>query len=134
MQTFAFPASAWVTLVALATYIWTVSKAGKARITFGVEAPSMDGPTGFLSAQRVQANMLEQMIVFLPALWLCACIWKDVYAAIPGAIWVIGRILYALAYYKDPAKRGTGFMISTLATIGLMLASAAGLGLNMVGK
>ena len=127
MQTFAFPASAWITLVALFTYIWTVSKAGQARIKYSVEAPSMDGPLGFLAAQRVQANMLEQMIVFLPALWLCAFIWKDYYAAMGGAIWVIGRILYALAYYKDPAKRGTGFMISTLAAIGLLLASAAGL-------
>jgi glutathione S-transferase len=132
MQTFMFPACAWITLVALFTYIWTISKAGKARITYNIPAPAMDGPPGFLAAQRVQANTLEQMIVFLPALWLCALIWQNDYAAIAGGIWVIGRIMYALAYYQDPAKRGPGFMISTLAAIGLMLASAAGLVWGMI--
>ena len=130
MQTFALPASAWITLLALTTYVWTIIKVSKARVKYSVKAPSMDGPLEFLSAQRVQTNTVEQMIVFLPAMWLCAFIWNDKAAAAGGVIWVIGRIMYALAYYNDPKKRTPGFAVSTLATLGLMLACAVGLVLH----
>jgi glutathione S-transferase len=36
-----------------------------------------------------------------------------------GLAWVVGRIWYALAYQKDPAKRGGGFSLSLLAIAGL---------------
>jgi hypothetical protein len=63
----------------------------------------MDGPLPFQSAQRVQANTLEQLPLVLAPLWLCATIW-----ATPGRrrrlLWCVGRILYALGYYRDPAS------------------------------
>lgn len=130
MQTFALPATAWITLLALATYIWIIIKVSKARVKYSVKAPSMDGPLEFLSAQRVQTNTVEQMIVFLPSMWLCAFVWNDKAAAAGGAIWVIGRIMYALAYYDEPKKRTPGFAVSTFATLGLILACAVGLVLH----
>ncbi len=76
---------------------------------------------------RVQVNTVEQIIVFLPALWMCAVLLGDRWAALGGAIWVLGRIIYALAYYRDPAKRSVGFMITLLATLGLIAGTALGL-------
>lgn len=121
------PATAWVTLAAMLLYIWIIRQAGAARVKYQVKAPLMDGPIPFLAALRVQTNTVEQMVLFFPALWLCAVCWQDRWAAVGGAIWIAGRLLYALGYYRDPDKRGPGFMIGVVATIGLMLGAAWGL-------
>ena len=44
----------------------------------------------------------EQMVFFLPALWLYALLLSDEGAAVGGLIWVIGRAVYAVAYIGDP--------------------------------
>jgi len=119
--------TAWTTLAALLSYFWIVFNVGRARSTFKIEAPAMEGPLPFLSVLRVQANTVEQMVMFLPALWLCALYLSDYYAAAGGVVWIIGRLWYALAYYRDPAKRGPGFALTILATLGLMAGAAIGL-------
>ena len=119
--------TAWVTLAALAMYFWTVANVGKARGKYKVTAPSTDGPPAFQSILRVQLNSVEQLVFFLPALWLCAVFFSDRWAALGGAVWVVGRIMYAVSYYKEPAKRGPGFALSVLAGVALMLGAAAGL-------
>lgn len=127
MTTLAYFWTAWTTLVALLVYFWIVFNVGRARGKFRIDAPVMDGPLPFLSVLRVHANTVEQMVMFLPALWLCAVYRGDHYAAAGGAVWIVGRILYALSYYRDPAKRGPGFAVTVLATLGLMAAAASGL-------
>lgn len=119
--------TAWTTLAVLSVYFWIVFNVGRARAKFHIDAPVMDGPAAFLSVLRVHANTVEQMVMLLPALWLCALYRGDHIAAAGGAVWIVGRILYALAYYRDPAKRGPGFALTILATLGLMIAAASGL-------
>ena len=119
--------TAWVTIASLLMYIWVFAKVGKARATYHVAAPSTDGPIEFLTAMRVQSNTVEQLILFLPLLWLCCVFMSDQIAAALGAVWVAGRIIYALGYYSAPEKRGLGFGISSLAGAGLLLAGAYGL-------
>lgn len=119
--------TAWTTIAALAMYFWVGYNAGKARVTFKIPAPASDGPVEFLSIQRVHANTLEQIVLFLPALWMCASFLSDRWAALGGAVWVLGRVIYALGYYKDPAKRGLGFGLSMFASAALMLGTIAGL-------
>jgi glutathione S-transferase len=46
--------------------------AGRAREKYGIKAPSVTGHENFERAYRVQMNTVEQMVFFLPALWLCA--------------------------------------------------------------
>ncbi|MES2149681.1 MAG: MAPEG family protein [Pseudomonadota bacterium] len=119
--------TAWATLAAILVYAWTGYNAGKARVTYQVKAPSMDGPPGFQCCQRVQANTLEQLPLLLAPLWMCASFLGDAWAAGGGLLWCVGRIWYALAYYKDPATRTGGYMTSSLACMYLMVGSAAGL-------
>ena len=119
--------SAWATLAVLGVYFWTGVMAGWARVKYKVPAPAMDGPLPFQSAQRVQANTLEQLPLVLAPLWLCAVHLGDVWAAAGGLLWCLGRILYALGYYRDPAKREAGFVIGMLACGALVAGSVVGL-------
>ena len=119
--------TSWVSVAVLAMYFWTIVTVGKARGKYGVKAPSMDGPEEFLRAIRVQANTVEQLVFFFPALWMCAAWFNDHAAAIAGAVWIIGRMLYAFAYFKEPSKRITGFALSTLAAVSLWLGALIGL-------
>lgn len=119
--------SAWATLAILAVYFWTGFNAGRARNTYQVEAPSMDGPAPFQAAQRVQANTLEQLPLALGPLWLCAVFLGDQWAAAGGLLWCLGRILYALGYYKAPPKREAGFMLALVASALLVAGAMWGL-------
>jgi glutathione S-transferase len=119
--------TAWTTLGVLIVYCWIFANVGRARGKYKIAAPSMEGPLAFQSVMRVQVNTVEQMVLFLPALWMCAYFLDDRWAALGGVAWIIGRIVYALGYYKDPARREIGFVINALATLGLMLGAAAGL-------
>jgi glutathione S-transferase len=71
-------------------------------------------------------NTLEQLVVFVPAVVLFAGAWGDMAAAIIGVFWPIGRVLYAVTYYKAAEKRGPGFGISFLSSIILLLGGLAG--------
>ena len=119
--------TAWATLAILGVYFWTGVMAGWARVKYKVPAPAMEGPLPFQSAQRVQANTLEQLPLVLAPLWLCACYLGDVWAAAGGLLWCLGRILYALGYYRDPARREAGFIIGMLACSALVTGSVVGL-------
>jgi glutathione S-transferase len=113
---------ALVTLLALLVYVWTLARAGGARGKFGVEAPATTGHPEFERHFRVQANTLEGIVIFLPALWVFAIFsGYDLVAAGLGLLWVIGRILYALGYAKEAKSRSAGFGIQALATLALLL-------------
>ncbi|MGX4640998.1 MAPEG family protein [Massilia sp. SYSU DXS3249] len=116
--------TAWATLAVLGVYFWTGVMAGWARVKYQVSAPRMDGPPAFQSAQRVQANTLEQLPLVLVPLWLCAWYLGDVWATAGGLFWCGARILYALGYYRDPARREVGFVLGMIAS-GLLVAGAA---------
>ena len=119
--------TAWATLAVLGVYFWTGFMAGRARVIYKVAAPSMDGPLPFQSAQRVQINTLEQLPLVLAPLWLCGMYLGDTWAAAGGLLWCVGRILYALGYYRDPAKRELGFIVGMIACGALVAGSALGL-------
>lgn len=123
----AFYWTAWVTVAALLMVGWTMMKVALARSRFKIDAPTMDGPVAFMSVLRVHANTVEQMILFVPALWLCGIFYSDRMAAITGTVWVVGRIVYALGYYNAPARRAPGFAIATTATLVLVGGTVTGL-------
>ncbi len=109
-----------VTLLALLLYFWMGLRVGRARAVNAIAAPAVTGHPEFERAYRVQMNTLEWLPIFLPSLWLFAYYWNPKIAAAIGVVWVLGRLLYALSYVKDPAKRGPGFFLQALATSVLM--------------
>ena len=93
----------------------------KARTKFSVKAPATSGNPDFERVFRVQANTLEWMPIFLPGLWLFAIYVSDTIAALIGAVWIIGRLMYVFAYAQAAAKRGPGFGVQALAALGLLV-------------
>ena len=119
----------WVNIVGLLALVQMLVfgyLVGHARAKYGIKAPAMSGHPTFEAWFRVQANSVEMAIVFLPALWLAARYWRPDYMALVGAVYLVGRIVYAQGYVKDPGKRGRGFMISFLAVAVLIIAALLG--------
>jgi glutathione S-transferase len=128
MTPFAYPLTGLVTIITLIVYFWMAFKVGKARGTFNIPAPRMDGPDDFLRVLRVQGNTAENLLIFLPALWLFALTIGDLWAAAIGIFYPIGRVLYARGYYAAALKRSTGFTVglasSTILLLGALIALA----------
>lgn len=116
------PYSALATLIALAVCAWTAFLVGRARSKFNIAAPAVTGHEQFERCYRVQMNTLEQVVLLLPTLWLCAIWVGEIYAGIGGLVWSIGRVLYALSYVSDPKKREAGFVLTVLPTIAMFVA------------
>ena len=124
---FQFPLTGLVTLFCLLVLFWVTVMVGRARGKHGVKVPEMSGPEPFMYAVRVHLNTLEGLVLFLPALWLFAVTVSDMYAAIAGVFYPIGRIAYALGYYKEPSKREIGFTIGLLSTLACLIGTGYGL-------
>jgi glutathione S-transferase len=124
MTTLHWPAL--VTLATLALSFATAAIVGKARVKYGIKAPATIGHELFERAYRVQMNTLENTVIFLPALWLCALYFGPLTATTLGALWLVGRIWYAAAYLREPKSRGNGFVLAYAAWGGLMLAASWG--------
>jgi glutathione S-transferase len=108
-----------MTLLVVALMFATGLHVGLSRGRYGVEAPAVTGHEMFERAFRIQMNTLESAILMLPALWLYAGFIGDRGAGAMAGVWLVGRIWYAMAYQKDPSKRGGGFNLALLAVAGL---------------
>lgn len=115
-----------VSIFALAVYLWTGLLVGRARGRYGVQAPATTGPDEFNRLFRVQQNTLEQLVIFLPALWLCYLVFHSLLPPLIGLLWPVGRIIYALCYARAAEKRHVGFAISWLVSLGLLVAALIG--------
>ena len=116
----------WVDIVGLLAVLQLIVfgiLVGRARGLYGVKAPATTGHPVFERYYRVQMNTVETLIPFLPALWLAAKYWSPRWAAILGAVYLVGRIVYLLEYVKDPDKRGPGYGLSAIPTMALIVAA-----------
>lgn len=98
--------------VALLVYYFTLFKAGMARVRFKVVPPSHSGPPEYERRVRVHQNTLEHLVLFLPGLWLFSFAVDPIWGAGIGVLWPIGRILYALGYYREADRRRMGLYMS----------------------
>ena len=115
-----------VAALAVLEYVVILLLTGQARGRFGVAAPATTGHPEFERYFRVQQNTLEQMIVFLPGIFLFANYVSAGWASLLGFGFIIGRIVYARAYIADPGTRGTGFIISFVSSLLLLLGGLIG--------
>jgi uncharacterized MAPEG superfamily protein len=115
-----------VTALALLQVFVFSFQVGQARVKYGVNAPAISGAPEFERVFRVHQNTIEQLVIFIPSLWLFATYWRADVAAGIGLLFIIGRQIYRGAYVADPAKRSMGFSIGALAMTILLLGGLAG--------
>jgi uncharacterized membrane protein YecN with MAPEG domain len=115
-----------VTALAVLQFVVFGFRVGKARGRYGVKAPAITGNEIFERYFRVQQNTLEQLIVFLPGLYLFSHYFSPPVAAVLGAVYLVGREVYAATYVKDPAKREMGYGLTFLPTVILVLGGLIG--------
>jgi glutathione S-transferase len=115
------PYVAIVTVLALLQFFWFGWQVGVARTKYNIAAPAVTGNEVFERVFRVQMNTLEQLVVFLPALWIFASFISPLWAAGLGAIFIIGRAIYARTYVKDPKGRSAGFALTALPNLALLI-------------
>ena len=125
MQSTTWPA--FITLLTIVLLSWTSVLVARARARYGVKAPATSGNPDFERVFRVQMNTIEASVIFLPALWLAALYGTPIVVAVAGLIWIGGRVLYALGYIKEAAKRSAGFGIAALGFGALLLDATIGL-------
>jgi glutathione S-transferase len=117
---------ALVAALALIEYTLFALNVGRMRGRYGVKAPATTGHELFERAYRVHQNTLEQLVVFLPSLYLFAAFVSAPIAAGLGLVFVVGRALYFRGYQADPEKRGPGFGIGFIASNLLLLGGLVG--------
>jgi glutathione S-transferase len=115
-----------VTILAVLQFIVFGFKVGGARERFGVKAPATTGNETFERYFRVQQNTLEQLVAFLPGIYLFSHYWNPLWAAGLGVVYLIGREMYSMGYVKDPAKRGAGFGVGAMPVVLLLLGALIG--------
>lgn len=99
---------------------------GRARQQFGVAAPAMSGHPVFERYMRVHQNTMEQLVVFVPAMLIFGVYVSGTVAALLGLVWIAGRALYLRGYVADPAKRSTGFALTALPQLILLVGGIVG--------
>lgn len=99
---------------------------GRARRRHGVKPPATSGHDSFERAFRVHVNTLEQLVAFLPALFMASVYWPSAIVAGVGAVYIVGRFLYRGLYLADPAKRRPGFLLTVIPTFLLLGAALVG--------
>jgi uncharacterized MAPEG superfamily protein len=97
----------------------------------GIKAPAQTGHEEFERANRVHLNTLEQLVVFIPALWMQAFFSKPLYGAIVGMVYIVGRFIYRAEYLKDPDSRGLGFTLSFIPSATLLIWALVAVVINM---
>jgi hypothetical protein len=125
-----FPAL--VTALALLVYAGVFMVTARARARYGIQAPAVTGAPEFERAFRIQQNTLEQLIWFLPALWLFAFYVSPGWSGILGLVWIGGRIHYALSYYRDPEARGPGFITGFASAAVLLVGALLGIVVDLL--
>ncbi|NET44906.1 MAPEG family protein [Okeania sp. SIO2B3] len=116
-----------ITVVSLFMYFVVTINVGRARSKYNIIPPQMTGDPNFERVLRVQQNTVEQIILFLPSLWLFSLSISPLWGAGIGTVWVVGRILFAWGYYQAAEKRALGFGISSLAIIALLIGALVGI-------
>ena len=115
-----------VTALAVLQFVVFGFRVGVARERYGVKAPAITGNEIFERLFRVQMNTLEQLIVFLPGLYLFARYFSPYVAAALGVVYLLGRELYAFTYVRDPSKRSVGYGLTFLPMVILVVGGLIG--------
>jgi hypothetical protein len=116
-----------VILLALVQFMFFSYLVGRARGLYGIVAPATSGHEMFERYYRVQMNTIEMMVMFVPAMYLCANYWSPIASAVLGVIYLVGRFIYLVSYVKEPSTRSLGYGMSAFPIVVLVVGALVGM-------
>ena len=115
-----------VIVLALLEFLLFGYAVGRARTLYKVSAPAMSGHEVFDRYFRAHMNTLEQLVVFLPSIWLFAH-YINAWAAVAlGLLLIVGRALYFRGYVQAAESRHAGFVLSAIPNVTLLVGALIG--------
>jgi glutathione S-transferase len=128
-------ALALVTVIAMAQVMVFQGRVARARNTFSVQGPATSGHPMWERYNRIHLNTIENLVVFLPLLWVCGFFFNALAAAALGAAFIVARVIYARGYLSEPpSRRAAGAWLTSLVLAFLALGSLVGIGLRWSGS
>jgi len=121
---------ALVTIVALIQVMAFQWRVGKGRNRYNVPGPATTGPETWERYNRVHLNTVENLVMLLPLMWICACFLHPWVAAGLGLLFVLARGWYSRLYVADPGTRGSAAWVTGICLYLLVAASAVGIALR----
>jgi glutathione S-transferase len=122
---------AFITVIALLQVMGFQGRVARARNEFNVPGPATSGHPVWERYNRVHLNTVENLVVFVPLVWVCGFFLNAWVAAVLGALFVVARAVYSRAYVSEPTKRAVGSWLTFIALVLLALGSLAGIGLRV---
>ncbi|MDO4905118.1 MAG: MAPEG family protein [Lautropia sp.] len=110
----------FVAILAVVQYLYFGFLVGKARSKYHIKPPAVGGNEHFERALRVQLNTLEQLVAFLPALYIAAYYWSNWIVLPLGILYLVGRMFYQTSYTTTPDSRAPGFLLTVVPTMLLL--------------
>jgi glutathione S-transferase len=121
-----------VTGLAVLQGFYFAFQVGQARVKHEVNAPAMSGHAEFDRAFRIHANTIEQLVIFLPGLWMFGYYVNEQIGAGIGLLFIVGRFVYRSAYLGDPKSRSAGFGIGALSMMVLVVGGMIGAAMQLM--
>lgn len=115
-----------VILLALVEFLAFGFAVARARARYNVPAPAVAGHEAFERYFRVQANTLEQLLVFVPSILLFGHYLSPYVAAALGGLFLIGRALYFRGYVRSAEGRHVGFLLTAIPNVALLIGAIVG--------
>ena len=116
------------TLLAVLITFLASGRVSQMRMKHGIHGPATVGHPDFERAFRAHLNTVENMILYIPLLWMAAFFYGGQLPFWVGLVWIVGRGLYIIGYAtNDTRKRGPGALLSYISRAGLAVLAVLGL-------
>lgn len=113
-------------MLALVQFMYFGFAVGRARGRHGVAAPAVTGDEVFERFHRAHQNTLEQLMVFVPAVYACGYYANDLLATACGVGFLVGRAWYFRCYIVEPDTRGKGMIVTMVSSVILIISAIVG--------
>ncbi|HYM17797.1 MAG TPA: MAPEG family protein [Micropepsaceae bacterium] len=114
-------------LAILVTFVFSF-RVGYLRGKCKIEAPATVGNPNFERGFRIHANTIENLVLFVPLLWVATVFYGGQIPFWIGLLWVVSRLVYAYGYSQQNTQmRGPGAGLGYLSLLALLVLAAIGL-------
>lgn len=91
-----------ILLIALAYYQILSLQVSQARYKYGIKAPKILGHDDFERVHRTHVNFMENLVVFLPLLFIGGMKFSTNYVFIGVTIcWLVSKVVFSYAYIRN---------------------------------